>query len=455
MNFGLERIHSLLEALDRPDERTQIIHVAGTNGKGSVCAYISTVLRTCGYSVGRFNSPHLIEPRDSINVNGEPISQTLYDKAFAHVHELNTSHAIGASSFECLVGAAFYVFDQAHLDFVVLEVGLGGLLDATNAVRHPVMTIITAIGMDHAHILGHTLKEIAMAKAGIMKPGCPVVIAPQPPQEPTTNDLHYRNSDVLSTLIQHAKVTGSPCKVVEPATFVTNDPHQTREKQGEKIDIQHQSLCELEIHEDDIHYTYPIRLIGDYQRMNSATAVVALDWLKRLNKISMSTEQLTTGMKETRWPGRLEWLTEDDYPTIFSRHRIRRILVDGAHNPPATFELRKYINSLKPQLKRVIWILGCTQGKDVARMCQVLLANEDIVYTCSFTQPDGMPWIQCIPPADMIQQIKAQQQQVSHIEGFANLEDALKKAGLNCGENDLIVLCGSLYLVADLYRILL
>lgn len=414
MNFGLQRIQSLLEALGRPDERTQIVHVAGTNGKGSVCAYISSVLRTCGYTVGRFNSPHLLEPRDSINVNGQAISQQMYDEAFSHVTLLNKTGAIGASSFECLVGAAFYVFDKARLDFVVLEVGLGGLLDATNAIRHPVMTVITAIGMDHAHILGHTIEEIATAKAGIMKSGCPVVIAPQD------------SETVLNTLVEHAKNTDSPYQLVQPAQFITP------------------GLCKLEF--DQLKYTYGIRLCGDYQRMNSATAVTALDWLCRLGLIQMTPDQLSTGMKETRWPGRLEWITSKDNPLILEKYGLDKILVDGAHNAPATIALRKYIDSLKKE--RVIWIIAATAGKDIHDMMDGLIKPNDTVFAVNFTQPAGMPWIQSTEPSEIVKANK------SKTVACLGLEEALEKAALTCEKEDLVVLCGSLYLVADLYRIL-
>lgn len=416
MNFGLERIHNLLEALNRPDERTQIVHVAGTNGKGSVCAYISSVLRTCGYTVGRFNSPHLLEPRDSINVNGQAVDQKLYEEAFNYVSTLNKTGAIGASSFECLVGAAFYVFDKAKLDFVVLEVGLGGLLDATNAIRNPAMTVITAIGMDHAHILGHTIEEIATAKAGIMKPGCPVVIAPQDSEK------------LLDTLVSHAKKIGSPYQLVQPSNFIAPQ------------------LCQLDF--DQVHYKYPIRLCGDYQRMNSATAVTALDWLYRLKLIKMTPEQLAKGMQETKWPGRLEWITSKDNPAILSKYGLERILIDGAHNPPAILALRNYIDSL--QLKSVIWIIASTAGKDIRDMMLKLIKPNDTVFAVTFTQPAGMPWIQSTEPSEI-----AKEATLAKNVACLNLEDALKSAASVCGEQDLVVLCGSLYLVADLYRILL
>lgn len=421
MNFGLERIHALLDALERPDERTKIIHVAGTNGKGSTCAYMASVLLTCGYTVGRFNSPHLLEPRDSINVNGEPISQAAYNEAMDRVAELNKT--IGASSFECLVGAAFYAFDKAKVEFVVLEVGLGGLLDATNAIRSPVMTVITAIGMDHAAILGNTIEKIALAKAGIMKPGCPVVIAPQ--DTTTTN--------VSETLIQHAQETGAPYKQVQPATLSSST-----------------GVCELDC--EGTRYTYTIRLCGDYQRMNSATAVTALDWLKRLGTISMSEQQLAEGMKGTRWPGRLDWIEKEAYP-LLAQYHLSKVLVDGAHNLPAAIALRNYVDTLKAE--RVIWIIGSTEGKDITDMLKTLIGEKDMLLSAPFSQPEGMPWIQCVSPQAIVEQQVTTTTTSDNKVACSGLKEALSIAGKRSEEKDVIVLCGSLYLVADLYRLLL
>lgn len=423
MNFGLERIHSLLDALDRPDEGTKIIHVAGTNGKGSTCAYMASVLLTCGYTVGRFNSPHLLEPRDSINVNGEPISQAAYNEAVNRVAELNKS--IGASSFECLVGAAFYAFHKAQVEFVVLEVGLGGLLDATNAIRSPVMTVITVIGMDHAAILGNTIEKIALAKAGIMKPGCPVVIAPQ---DNTTS--------VSETLMHHAQETGCPYKLVHPATTLSNST----------------GVCELDC--EGTHYTYAIRLCGDYQRMNSATAVTALDWLKRLGVIRMSEQQLADGMKQTKWPGRLDWVEKEANP-LLANYNLNKVLVDGAHNLPAAIALRHYIDSLE-EAERVIWIMGSTEGKDIRDMLKTLIGEKDILISTPFSQPEGMPWIQCVAPQAILDDVTTSSSSSdSNKVATSGLEEALSIAGKRSEGKDVIVLCGSLYLVADLYRLLL
>ncbi|ORE03018.1 FolC bifunctional protein [Rhizopus microsporus var. microsporus] len=411
MDFGLERTRRLLDALDKPDERIKIVHVAGTNGKGSVCAYVASVLRTCGYSVGRFNSPHLIEPRDSINVNGQAISQIDYNHAVEAIDRLDKNEKIGATSFERLVATAFYLFDQHHVEFVVLEVGLGGRYDATNAIGRPTMCIITAIGMDHANILGNAIEEIAYAKAGIMKPGCPVVIAPQD------------DSVALDTLEDYARQVQCPYKLAMAAEWIGSQ------------------MCSLSV--DKQEYTYTIQLNGDYQRMNSGTAVTALDWLHQLGVIQLTVDQLAAGMAKALWPGRLDWITSARAPKLKMFH-LDNILVDGAHNPPAAAALHRHVESLRK--KRVIWIIGATTGKNIKDMLHQLVKPEDALLAVPFSQPEGMPWIQSIDPSEIANHVKG-------ASSWCSLEQALKEAGTLRQPKDIVVLCGSLYLVADFYRL--
>ncbi|KAI9262668.1 Mur ligase [Sporodiniella umbellata] len=415
MNFGLERSRKLLDLLDKPDERMKIIHVAGTNGKGSVCAYISNVLKACGCTVGRFNSPHLIEPRDSFNVNGQAVSQTLYDQASECVAKLNKD--VGASSFECLVATAFYLFSQARVEFVVLEVGLGGRDDATNVIR-PILSIITPIGLDHVKILGNTIEEIASAKAGIMKPGCPVIISPQ------------EEESALSTLVTCAKEIGCPYTLATPS---------------ECTDSSIPSTHSVEV--GPIQYKYHICLNGDYQRVNSATAVVALDLLYRLNYISLTPELLLTGMESTSWPGRLHWIDSTITPQL-KKFRLDRLLVDGAHNLPASAALYSYIESLTKN--RVIWIIGATVEKDIEAMLYQLVQPGDALIAVPFSQPEGMPWINCANPSHIVDQVKNAKETFS----CETLSEGLERAGRAYNMGDLVVLCGSLYLAADFYRLI-
>ncbi|OBZ86723.1 putative dihydrofolate synthetase [Choanephora cucurbitarum] len=416
MNFGLERIHRLLDALDRPDEKVKIIHVAGTNGKGSVCAYLASVLSASGYRVGRFNSPHLIEPRDSVVIDQQPVSALDYQQAMDYVDQLNKD--VGASSFECLVGASLYLFARHQLDFVVLEVGLGGLLDATNAIRHPVMTIITSIGLDHAAILGNTLEAIAIAKAGIMKTGSPVVIAPN-------------LKDVQQTLIDYATERGIQYKLAASAKWI--EPNQ---------------LAQLESHR------YPIPLLGDYQLENSATAVTALDWMQKLGHIQFTELQLEQGMTKTRWPGRLDWIRSDKYPSLQHKYGLEYLLVDGAHNLPAATALRQFIDQ-HMKGKQILWIMGVTEGKDVTHMIDMLVQPHDRLVAVPFSQPEGMPWIQCMDPMEIVKTAAP----TTAPSAVSSLQEGLQTINqwIQQGPSDdayAVVLCGSLYLVADLYRLI-
>lgn len=455
MEFGLERIYRLLDCLDKPHEKLSVIHVAGTNGKGSVCAYMTSVLLQAGYKVGRFNSPHLIAPHDSVQINGNAVDAELFETASKLVTAVSNNNRIGASSFEILVGAALWLFvkeqETLGLDFVVLEVGLGGLLDATNVFTSPVMTVITSIGMDHMGVLGNTIEEIACAKAGIMKRGCPVVIAPQAEVKAET------------TLVDCARALEISCVVMEPGIpAVDTATHRVDRRDylttGQRIRLQHNPEDRTKgtaLPSMDVDYT--VALQGDYQLENSATAVMALEWLAHLGVIKLTKDSLQKGMALTRWPGRLDWINTDSLSAVpTDKLSFPKILVDGAHNPPACLELRRYVNQtlLRHQLRRTIWIIGVTTGKSLNDMLPTLVQNDDVILTVPFSQPQDMPWIQCVDPVTLAHHADYTDGQKEALPQIS-LQDALASANsLYCPETDLVVLCGSLYLVADLYRLI-
>ncbi|CDH52848.1 folylpolyglutamate synthase [Lichtheimia corymbifera JMRC:FSU:9682] len=421
MDLGLERIQTLLRALNRPQDTFKVIHVAGTNGKGSVCAYMTSVLRQAGLSVGRFNSPHFLEPHDSIYVNDSPVSKQEYEATCAYVSKINNEQDISATSFEQLVATALCLFRDHQVEWIVIEVGLGGALDATNIFETPKMTIITSIGMDHAAVLGGTIQSIAAAKAGIMKSTCPVVIAPQ-------NEPH-----ALDTLIDHAKKVNAPFRIARAATWVKGASSSST------------LTCRL----DDTTTAkgtieYSISLRGDYQRENSATAVMALLWLQENGDISFTMDMLQAGMARTRWPGRLDYIATP----MFEGQPLPPMLVDGAHNIPAAKALRQYIDDLDPT--RVLWLLGVTAGKDLSEMLSVLLRPDDTVLAAPFSQPQGMPWIHSTPPHEVCEHAM---EIVSDARPLESVQAALKMIP-SLESYSLVVLCGSLYLVADFYRLL-
>ncbi len=182
IKLGLERIHQLLADLGSPHEQIPIVHVAGTNGKGSVCAYLSSILTAAGYRVGRYTSPHLISWCERICVNEVPIAPADLMAVLEQVQAAICQDYDPPSQFEVITAAAWLYFMQQQVDIAVMEVGLGGRLDATNVCDRPLVSVITSISRDHAHILGETLAQIAYEKAGILKPDRPTVIAPQPPE---------------------------------------------------------------------------------------------------------------------------------------------------------------------------------------------------------------------------------------------------------------------------------
>ncbi|ORX58233.1 FolC bifunctional protein [Hesseltinella vesiculosa] len=433
MEFGLERIEGLLQHIGRPHDRLRAIHVAGTNGKGSVCAFVAQVLLQAGYSVGRFNSPHLVSPNDTIQINGQPISLDLYTSTMAQMTQRDQQHGVGASSFEQLVAAAFYLFDQHNLDFVVVEVGLGGLLDATNVLTAPVMTIITMLGFDHVAILGGTMPEIAAAKGGIIKPFCPLVVAPQPDPIATQS---------LVTLAQERK---APYFLMEQArvTMDTTAPSCSDNSIDQRFHLEGSPPS------GPVSIDYAVRLQGDYQKENSATAMVALLWLRQLGVVAVDDATLYQGMLQTRWPGRLDWFPLTDPSLCFDQ-----ILVDGAHNDSACLALRAYVDQTMCRLarSRVLWIIGITQGKTVDAMISTLAAKDDCILTVPFSQPESMPWISCVDPQVLAD--TANTHSPPRAVAHASLANALASASnIYTPGKDLVVLCGSLYLVADLYRL--
>lgn len=433
MDLGLDRIKCLLRALGNPERSLKVIHVAGTNGKGSVCAYIASILDSAGFKVGRYNSPHFITPADATQINGQVLAAEDYRRLIDRVSTVDEKNSCNASSFEITTAAALLWFYESHVDIAVIEVGLGGTLDATNVFDYPLVSVITPIGMDHAGILGTTIEEIASAKAGIMKAQCPVVISPQP---------EAQAMDVLKAKARHLS-----CPVILSPTAAwslnANEPAWATVK-----------ICGP----DDANtetYQFKIPLYGDHQLVNAATAVSAVHMLKTKNKElreKISRQHIQEGMAETRWRGRLDLLTKDEYPWLGSDYGVKEMFVDGAHNPPAALVLRQFVDQqLKSRgLDKVHWIIASTEGKDLKELLNILLWPQDSVCATTFTQPENMPWIYPMRQSSIIEAAKTFTENCT-IEH--SLDEALHTAGRLDPSKQLIVLCGSLYLVADLYRL--
>jgi folylpolyglutamate synthase/dihydrofolate synthase len=433
MDLGLDRIKSLLKALGNPERSFRVVHVAGTNGKGSVCAYIASILGAAGFTVGRYNSPHFITPSDATQICGKCLDAEDYEKLICRVSTVDKKNNFNASSFEITTAAALLWFYESHVDIAVIEVGLGGTLDATNVFDHPAVSVITPIGMDHAGILGTTIEEIAGAKAGIMKSQCPVVISSQ------------TESQAMNVLNARAHQLSCPVILSPTAAWTSNSSEPAWATV--KVSGPDNAMGET--------YQFKIPLYGDHQLVNAATAVSTIHMLKCTSKEfgeKISLQHIQEGMAKTRWRGRLDLLTKYDHPWLKSVYNIEEMFVDGAHNQPAALVLRQFVDQqLKARsLERVHWIVASTQGKDLIKLLSILLRPQDSISATTFTQPENMPWIYPMPQSDIITVANSITKDCT-IEN--SLDTALHTAGKLDPSKQLIVLCGSLYLVADLYRL--
>lgn len=400
VNLGLERISELLNNLGNPQQQLNVIHVAGSNGKGSVCAYLSSILTASGYRTGRFISPHLVDWTERLYLNEQPISPKAFEELLEEVDAAIRSDRPTPTQFEVITAAAWLYFAREKVDVAVIEVGLGGRLDSTNVCDRPLVAIITNISKEHWQRLGPTLADIAREKAGILKSGRPAVIGKLPPEA----------REVVEKRIASL---GCPAVWVEPASRISSPP-------GQSLDFASYQGQE-----------YPLPLLGEMQLLNSAIAIAAIQVLQKQGW-SISTQAIQEGMANTKWPGRLQRTTWQD----------RRLLIDGAHNPAAAGVLRQYIDSLN--LKSVSWVMGMLSTKDHADVFQELLRGGDRLYLVP------VPGHSSAIPEELATVAGAICPNLESTETYPDLFAALGSA-VNHREN-LIVLCGSLYLIGHFFR---
>ncbi|EGF79180.1 hypothetical protein BATDEDRAFT_12454 [Batrachochytrium dendrobatidis JAM81] len=444
---GLERVRELLAELYNPHLGMPVVHVAGTNGKGSVCSYISSVLAATGLKTASFSSPHLLHPRDSIRINGQAITLQQYQSAHRQVQMAMKAIAVTrnnspeqhqlptASPFEQLVALMFLVIRQLQVDIVVLEVGLGGLLDATNIIPSPLVAVITAIGIDHTAFLGTTVLEIAAHKAGIFKPeNCVAVIARQP------------QSNVQLLLEQYASAAQCQIHPLPSVCVVSSDGNNIYPSVSA-------TFCNTQLQ-------LVQRLPGSFQLDNIAAALAALESLVLVHNYTISASDVINGFDSVTCPGRLEWIQHPDLPIsnlpISDPPTNRRVLLDGAHNPLAAAVLADYVNHQRnamPSLAHVHWIVGFTSGKDIHNSLSCLVQPQDRVSVVPFAQPLDMPWIHSEDTriianvADTLIQGDTPSQ---CFDSFADAWNVITSSNTDC----IVVICGSLYLVSEVYRTL-
>jgi len=398
--LGLERIRTVLEALGNPQRRGRFVHVAGTNGKGSTSAMIESALRAAGERTGLFTSPHLTEPAERIQLAGSPVSAVRFAAAFDRVHAAaegliaNGAIDIHPTYFEMVTAMAFLIFAEEAADRVVLEVGLGGRLDATNVVL-PELCVITPIDFDHEAYLGRSLEAIAGEKAGILKPGVPAVLAHQRPE-------------ALAVLLERARSLDVPVTRAENLSVedLQPDARGSRFRLAGRLDIR----CPL---------------AGEHQVGNAITAAAAL------MKLDVAGGHIVAGIAAARWPGRLELVSERP-----------EIILDGAHNPAGARALAGYIDRFYSG-RRLRLIYGAMRDKAIDEIAGILFprAAEVIVTAPRQTRafaPEAIGRIISHP----------------HLRIAPAIEDALALVR-GAAPDEVIFITGSLFLVAEARALLL
>ena len=398
--FDLRRMEALLQRLDNPHLSTKAVHIAGSKGKGSTSAMIAAGLQAAGYKTGLYTSPHLVTLRERIQVDGKPILkrelESLVARMRPHVEAVDHDKTYGElSTFELLTAAAFMQFQQKAVDFQVLETGLGGRLDATNVVT-PEVCIITSISLDHTEVLGDTLARIAAEKAGIIKPGRPVVSSAQAEEA--------------------AQVIREACQK-KGARLISVGSDIVWRKLDSNLSGQ-----SLEVQGLKGSYRITIPLLGAHQLQNAAAAVGALEVL------GVPRKSIEAGLAKTNWPGRLQIL-----------RRRPLLVVDGAHNRDSASKLKEALKEYF-HFDRLILIIGTSADKDVSGIIEELAPLANTVIVTRSRHP------RATKPEILAGEFARLGVQAERAEDVAR---AVAEAQGKAGRGDLICATGSLFLVAE------
>ncbi len=354
-SFKLDRVHSMLAALGDPHRYFPSVHIAGTKGKGSTAAMIASVLRRAGYRVGLYTSPHLISFRERIRTDGRPISEEAFAGLMAEISTLVTFSPEGRSShsfFDVLTAAAFLHFRREAVDWAVVEVGMGGRLDATN-VLVPHLCVITPISYDHMRFLGNTLSEIAAEKAGILKPGVPVVVAPQ-------------QEEALRVIREVARERGAPLVEVEGSY---RWKRVAMEEGGDAFRIDG----------PEGRYEVLLPLLGEHQGLNAAVAVAVVDVL-RAQGVNVPREAVLEGLSSVRLLGRISVVRTDP-----------AVIVDVAHNGASVEQLRRVLEERFLGRGKFLLVFALLKDKDLPRIAQILGPVAHRAFLPYLDTPRAMP----------------------------------------------------------------
>jgi dihydrofolate synthase / folylpolyglutamate synthase len=405
--FKLDRMRKLLKSIGDPQDKVALVHVAGTVGKGSTVAMLSAMLRGNGYTVGEYTSPHLIDIRERVVVNGEMISEDSFTDILKEIVAAAKKENITPTFFELVTAVAFKYFAEQAIDIAIIETGLGGRLDSTNVIT-PLVSLITKIDLDHTNILGNTVEEIAREKAGIFKSSVPAISA-------------HQTEEITAILKECAEESRTEVKVI------ATDIEFSARFGGGHDGKQHTRICVIT--EESQYMHIPVPLNGEHQATNCALAISAIDQLKKVG-YEFDDLALYNSLAETKIDGRME--------VVWQRPQI---IVDGAHNPTALQTLIKSIGAHIPY-DSMVCVFGCCQDKDVDGMLHKIALGADKII---FTKAQGN---------QRAAEPKILQKQFAEISGkmtqVANsLPEALEIAAQAASRDDLICVTGSFYLVGE------
>ncbi|KAK4990255.1 folylpolyglutamate synthase [Elasticomyces elasticus] len=522
IELGLSRISRLLIRTPLP---WRAIHVAGTNGKGSVCAYISCMLDTYNRSAfradynlasikhGRFTSPHLIDRWDCITIDNKTVRESTFKAVEEKVRARNEMECIEASEFELLTATAFEIFTQEKVDIGVVEVGMGGRLDATNILGVSVSTaglelteqeaktfraeslasVITKIGLDHQGFLGNTIEEIAREKAGIIKTRVPVILDIQ-----NTDNVKSTIADVARRVHEPNPSTSSIADAVKKSDLPDLPVDQREAHWRELIEYGFyakssstgpiSSVCKKAVYtgklDGIVECTVNGKGLPSHAVNNLRLALLAISTaldqmtlgyyagLKAFDKYEIVSDMwnfghfkgeyfaLVKGMAadavEIVWPGRLQKINIVDLLDLHGGASVPPcgVLLDGAHNEQSAKALGDYVDALYGENTCRVWLIAMSKGKDISTIIGHLIRTGDRVVATRFGAVDGMPWVQAVDPAELLNVLNSENQPVICTDAD-NALDALKKAvDIACEVRGPLIIAGSLYLAGDVLRLL-
>ncbi|MEX1016178.1 MAG: folylpolyglutamate synthase/dihydrofolate synthase family protein [Phycisphaeraceae bacterium] len=406
--FNLDRMRKLLDLIGNPHEQLRCVQVAGTKGKGSTCAMLASMLQHSGYGVGLYTSPHLIDLRERITINGQMVAYNDVAEIFKLIASVEDKFGEQPPTFfEIMTAAALKHFADQAVDVAVLETGLGGRLDCTTVVN-PLVTGITRISLDHMNILGSDLASIAREKAGIFKPGVPALSVEQTPE-------------VEAVLREVAEDVGAPLQ------FTGNEIDFSYRFEANRELGPHTRVCVTTATSKFEHLPVPLR--GEHQAYNCGLALAMLDKLKE-HEFNLPEEQVIAGLTKTELHGRMEQVWSEP-----------RIIVDGAHNAASITALIRALGA-HISYDSLVMIFGCGQDKDVEGMLkQIALGADKVIFTRAKANPRAME------PSDLMTQFGEVSGKMA--QTAPTLPDAMKLAARAVSREDLVIVCGSFYIAGE------